>query len=56
MGLTSNAIRFFRPAWFPNIVGMIIDASTDWDNVTALAIESQYVLAPKKLVERMERR
>jgi hypothetical protein len=46
---------FFRPVWFPNIVGMAIEAATDWDDVTALVIESYCVLAPKKLAERVDR-
>jgi hypothetical protein len=46
---------FFRPVWFPNIVGMFLDAGTDWDDVTALVIESYCVLAPKKLVELVDR-
>jgi hypothetical protein len=46
---------FFRPIWFPNIVGRVIDAATDWDDVRALVIESYCALAPKKLVELVER-
>ena len=46
---------FFRPVWFPNIVGMVIDATTDWDEVTTLVIESYCVLAPKKLSELVDR-
>ena len=44
---------FFRPVWFPNIVGLFIDAQTDWEDVTALVADSYCVLAPKKLVERV---
>jgi hypothetical protein len=48
---------FFRPVWFPNIVGVIIEpAKVDWDDVTSLVIESYCVLAAKKLVELVERR
>ncbi len=42
---------FFLPGWFPNIVGMVIDAGVDWDEVAELLTESYCVLAPKKLVE-----
>ena len=42
---------FFRPGWWPNIVGLVIDAQTDWDEVTALLTTSYRVLAPKKLAE-----
>jgi hypothetical protein len=46
---------FFRPVWWPNIVGMVIDSRVDWDEVTALLINSYCVLAPKKLVELLDR-
>jgi hypothetical protein len=46
---------FFRPVWFPNIAGMVIDAATDWDDVTTLVIESYCVLAPKKLAGQVDR-
>jgi len=44
---------FFRPVWFPNIAGIVIDARTDWDELDELIRESYRVLAPKKLVARM---
>lgn len=40
---------FFKPVWFVDIVGMVIDAAVDWDDVEQLLIESYGVLAPKKL-------
>jgi hypothetical protein len=42
---------FFRPPWFPNIVGMFIEADTDWDDVSELLTASYRVLAPRKLVD-----
>jgi hypothetical protein len=45
---------YFRPVWFPNIAGMFIDDSTDWDDVTELVIHSYCVLAPKKLAAQVE--
>jgi hypothetical protein len=44
---------FFKPVWFPSIVGMVIDASTDWDEVAELLTESYCILAPKKLAEQV---
>lgn len=44
---------FFRPVWFPNIAGIMIDASTDWDELDELIRDSYRVLAPKQLVARM---
>lgn len=40
---------FFRPAWFPDIVGMTLDPRTDWDEVAGLVRESYRVMAPKRL-------
>jgi YjbR len=40
---------YFRPVWFRNIAGLIVDAGTDWDEVEALLKDSYRVLAPKKL-------
>lgn len=45
---------FFRPVWFPNIAGLIVDARTDWDEVEALLKDSYRVLAPKKLATLVE--
>jgi hypothetical protein len=41
---------FFRPVWFPDIVGMVIDDRVDWDEVADLLTGSDCLLAPKKLV------
>ena len=40
---------FFKPVWWPDIAGMALNASTDWDNVADLLTESYRLLAPKKL-------
>jgi hypothetical protein len=45
---------FFRPVWFPNIVGMVLDERVDWDRVARLLVVSYRVLAPKKLIQLME--
>lgn len=46
---------FFRPVWFPNIVGMAIDDRVDWDEVADFLTESYCILAPKKLAELVDR-
>jgi hypothetical protein len=46
---------FFRPAWRPGIVGLVLDADTSWDEVGELLTESYCVLAPKKLVAQVDR-
>ncbi|MEU4449418.1 MmcQ/YjbR family DNA-binding protein [Actinosynnema sp. NPDC050801] len=44
---------FFKPAWAANVVGLVLDDDTDWDEVAELLTESYRVSAPRKLVERM---
>ena len=46
---------FFRPRWFPNIIGMTLDERVDWDDFADLLTESYCVLAPKKLVALVDR-
>jgi hypothetical protein len=46
---------YFRPRWWPDIVGLALDAATDWDEVIELVTESYCLLAPKKLVARVDR-
>lgn len=40
---------FFRPVWFPNIAGVILDQRTDWDELESLVKASYRVLAPRRL-------
>jgi len=40
---------FFRPPWFPDIVGMTLGRGTDWAEVAGLLRASYCHLAPKKL-------
>lgn len=49
---------YFRPGWWPDIVGMVVDADTDvdWDEVAAHLIESYRLLAPRKLVDLVDPR
>jgi hypothetical protein len=46
---------FFRPAWGSDVVGMVLGEDVDWDEVAELLTESYCVLAPKKLVELVDR-
>ncbi len=45
---------FFRPVWFPNIVGIIIDDETDWNYVAELLAVSYSVMAPKRLARQIQ--
>ena len=41
--------------WGRDALGLAIDAATDWDEVGELLIESFCVMAPRKLVARVDR-
>ena len=46
---------FFRPVWRPGIVGMMLEGEPDWDEMKELVVESYCLLAPKKLVDLVDR-
>lgn len=46
---------FFYAGWGRDVIGMVLDADTDWDEVGELLTESYCVLAPKKLVALVDR-
>jgi hypothetical protein len=46
---------FFYAGWGRDVVGMVLEAATDWTEVGELLIESYCVLAPKKLVALVDR-
>jgi hypothetical protein len=45
---------FFRPVWLPNIIGVVLDDRTDWEDVGKLVVASYRVLAPNKLAAQIE--
>jgi len=51
--LTNAGHPYYRPDWAPNIVGMILEADTDWSEVAELLAESYCIMAPKKLAEQV---
>jgi hypothetical protein len=53
--LANSGPPFFKPRWLPDVVGMVLDAGADWDEVAELVTESYCVLAPKRLVEAVDR-
>lgn len=53
--LTDAGPPFFRPSWAPNIVGMLLAAPVDWGEISELVTESYCLLAPRKLVDRLDR-
>jgi hypothetical protein len=40
---------FFKPVWFPDIVGLVVDGRTDWREVAELLTDSYCLLAPNRL-------
>ena len=57
--LAAGGPPFFKPVWFPDIIGVVLDptgpAGTDWDEVGELVAESFCLLAPKHLARRVGR-
>ena len=53
--LTGAGPPFFRPTWAPNIVGLHLTTPVDWAEVRELVTESYCLLAPQKLVARLDR-
>ena len=53
--LSEASHPFFKPPWRPTVVGMVLEPDVDWGEVAELLTESYCVLAPKKLVELIDR-
>ena len=53
--LTHAGRPFFKPPWFADIVGIALDAQTDWEEVGELVAESYCLLAPRKLTQLVRR-
>ena len=46
---------FFYAGWGRDVIGLVLDGDTDWDEVAELLTESYCVMAPQKLVDLVER-
>ncbi len=46
---------YFYAGWGRDVVGLVLDDDTDWDEVTELLTESYCVMAPQKLVALLDR-
>jgi hypothetical protein len=46
---------YFRAGWGRNVVGLVIDDDTDWDELGELLTDSYCVQAPRELAERVPR-
>ena len=50
LALKSAGHPFFEAGWGRDVVGMVLDADSDWSEVRELMTESYCLMAPKKLV------
>lgn len=46
---------YFYAGWGRDVVGLVLDEDTDWDEVRELLTESYCVMAPQKLVALLDR-
>ncbi len=46
---------YFRTGWGRNVVGMLLDDDTDWDELAELLTDSYCLQAPQHLAARVER-
>ena len=46
---------YFRAGWGRNVVGMILDDATDWDELAELLTDSYCIQAPADLAQRVAR-
>ena len=54
-GLVAGGYPFFKAAWGTDVVAMVLDEDTDWDEGAELLTESYCVLAPKRLAALLRR-
>ena len=60
LGVELEALRntgrpFLVLGWGRDAIGMVLDETTDWDEVRELVTESYCMMAPRKLVALVER-
>jgi len=46
---------YFRAGWGSNVVGLLVDAATDWDEMAELLTDSYCLQAPARLAEQVQR-
>ena len=44
---------YFRAGWGENVIGMVVDETTDWVEVAELVTDSYRIQAPARLAERL---
>ena len=46
---------YFRVSWGGNVVGLLLDDDTDWDELAELLTDSFCIQAPQRLAEQVDR-
>jgi hypothetical protein len=46
---------FFKADWGSNVVGLVLDDDTDWDELAELLTDSYCIQAPAALAEQVDR-
>ena len=46
---------YFRAGWGANVVGMLLDDDTDWDELAELLTDSYCLQAPQSLADQVDR-
>jgi hypothetical protein len=47
--------RYFKTDWGSNVVGLVLDEHTDWDELTELLTDSYCIQAPRSLADQIDR-
>lgn len=55
MAFEQQGHPYFRTGWGTNVVGLVVDDDTSWDEVAELVVESYCVQAPPRLVAQVDR-
>ena len=46
---------YFRASWGGNVIGLLLDDDTDWDELAELLTDSYCIQAPERLAARVDR-
>ena len=46
---------YFRSSWGANVIGMVLDEDTDWDELAEMLVDSYCLQAPEHLAAQVER-
>jgi hypothetical protein len=55
MALQHLGAPYFKASWGSNVVGLLLDDHTDWDELAELLTDSYCVQAPRELAARVSR-